>query len=327
MDNEQLYKKTFSLSNTLWDLWCIVSIIGIWPRYIEPQIITTTLLPLPIPDLHPDLSGLKILQFSDLHFQHKTKNTFLKKLSKKILNLKPDIIVFTGDFLCSSQLLEKERLLSFLNSLNAPYGCYAILGNHDYQKYVSIAPNGDYDILDDKAITMRKGWTRLLNTITLTKKTTARAQEVDLNQDLINLLNKTPFKLLHNETTQIPIKNTFLNICGVGEHVLNRCQPNIAFKNYAKEFPGIILAHNPDCTPSLINKPGDIILSGHTHGAQINLPWMWKKFTLMENQSLKRGLQRVHNKKVYINRGIGAIMPFRWFSVPELTLITLEPSV
>lgn len=318
-------KKRFSLSNTLWDLWCITSILGIWPRYIEPQLISTTYLPLKIPKLHSDLKGLKILQFSDLHFQQNTKNSFLEKLSKKIQNCKPDIIVFTGDFLCSATLQDPARLIKFLSTLHAPYGCFAILGNHDYQEYVSIAKNGDYDVIDDQT-TMSKGLKRLLKVPTLTKKTTSRASSVTLHQDLIKLLNQTHFKLLHNETTLIPIKKSFINICGVGEHVLNRCDPKTAFQNYQKEFPGVVLAHNPDAIPQLLDYPGNAILCGHTHGGQINLPWMWKRFTLVENFNFKRGLKQIRNKFIYINRGIGAVMPFRWFSIPELTVITLEPS-
>jgi predicted MPP superfamily phosphohydrolase len=326
MNNHLPIKKRFSLSNILWDIWCIASVIGIWPRYIEPKLISITQLPLKISKLHPSLNHLKILQFSDLHFQKCTSASLLKKLSAKIQSCNPDIIVFTGDFLCSSQLQDPNRLTEFLCSLKAPYGCYAILGNHDYQHYVSITQNGDYDVIDNKSVTMRKGWKRLLSTITLTKRTTPRAAEVPLNNNLVNLLKKTPFILLHNETSIVPIRDTFINICGVGEYVLNRCEPKIAFKNYNKNFPGIVLAHNPDGVPKLLEYPGDIILCGHTHGGQINLPWMWKKFTLLENFNLKRGLKSLRNKTIYINRGVGAVMPFRWFSIPELTLITLEPS-
>ena len=65
-------------------------------------------------------------------------------------------------------------------------------------------------------------------------------------------------------------------------------------------------------------------MCGHTHGGQVNLPWFWKKFTLMENPQLKRGLVRMLDKWIYINRGVGSIMQFRWFAKPEILLLTLE---
>jgi predicted MPP superfamily phosphohydrolase len=103
-----------------------------------------------------------------------------------------------------------------------------------------------------------------------------------------------------------------------------RCLPEIAFKNYDKQYPGIILAHNPDSSALLESYPGEVILSGHTHGCQINLPWMWKKFTKLENMSLRKGFFKVRDKWLYVNRGVGAIMKFRWFSVPEILFLTLR---
>lgn len=316
--------KSISLSKIAWETWCIASFIGIWPRHIEPRLLLTTHLSLKIPKLPKALEGLRILQFSDLHLNENCSDAFLKKLSQKIRKTKPDIIVFTGDFLCSSKLDNPKRLRDLLCTLSAPFGCYAVLGNHDYQDYVSIAPNGNYDVMDKNAVTMRKGWRRLFKTPILTGKVTSQASRVPLKQDLVDLINETPFKLLHNKTTLVPIKDTFLNICGLGEYVLGRCQPDIAFSDYVNKYPGIILAHNPDSVPILERYPGDIILCGHTHGAQINIPGLWKKFTLSENYHLKRGLIQIGGKWVNINRGVGAVMPFRWFSVPELSLMTLK---
>src|ERR1700722_3315000 len=101
-----------------------------------------------------------------------------------------------------------------------------------------------------------------------------------------------------------------------------RFKPDLAFKDYNPAYTGIVLAHNPDCGPELKNYPGDVILSGHTHGGQINLPWLWKRFTLMKNMQYKRGLWKIGNKFMYVNRGIGSVMKFRWFAIPEILLLT-----
>ena len=123
----------------------------------------------------------------------------------------------------------------------------------------------------------------------------------------------------------MPIKGAFLNVCGLGEYILGRSLPEIAFRDYDSRYPGIILAHNPDATPHLKNYPGQVILCGHTHGSQINLPWFAKKFTLLENPQYNRGLFKISdNKWMYVNRGIGSLLPFRWFASPELTLLTLQ---
>lgn len=316
-----LYRNLLPL---LWDLWCLVSIIGIWPRFIEPNLLSVSKIRIKIPGLPPDLNGLKIIQFSDLHLYPKTPIPFLKKIIKKISNQNPDLILFTGDFLCYSVLNEEKKLNEFLNCLHAKYGCYAILGNHDYSSCVSINPEGDYDVIENNKPHLSKAFGRLFTKTTLTKHVTDKAKAIPFNKKLLKLLEKTPFKLLHNETAMIPIKNSYLNICGLGEYIMGRFQPEEAFKNYSMKYPGIILAHNPDTIPHLKKYPGEMIFCGHTHGGQVNLPWLWKKFTLLENMQFKKGLLKVDNKWAYINRGIGSVLPFRWFSPPEILMLTLE---
>jgi predicted MPP superfamily phosphohydrolase len=314
-----------TISNFLWDVFCVTSIIGIWPRFIEPQRLITKKLSLPIQNLPKSLRGLKILQFSDLHLNRSVKKSFLEKLVARVNILKPDLIVFTGDFVCYSAFEEQERLHKLLCQFKAPYGCYAIFGNHDYEEYVSINKEGTYDVIENSGTSsLIRAFKRLFTTTTLTKIISARAQSVPTHSHLVDMLATTPFKLLHNTTIGIPIRDTILNLCGCGEYMLGRFKPQEAFANYNSKYPGIILVHNPDAIPHLKEYPGDVILCGHTHGGQVNLPWFWKKFTLLENMQFKKGLLKLYNKWENINRGIGSVMPFRWFSPPELLLLTLE---
>jgi predicted MPP superfamily phosphohydrolase len=316
--------KSFHLTDKLWDLWCIFSIIGIWPRFIEPNLLVTTRLTLPIPNLPLELKGLKIVQFSDLHINPRLSDSYLKKLQKKIEKASPDIVVFTGDFLCYSLLNCNVRLKKFLNEIQAPYGCYAIFGNHDYEKCVSVNEEGNYDLIDMDSSLISKGFQRLFCPIPLTGNITEPIARLNEHQDLRFLLSETPFQLLNNSNKLIKIRGSALNISGVGEHMMGRCKPEEALRDFDKNYPGIILAHNPDCIPALKNLSGNVILCGHTHGAQVNLPWIWKNFIIMENMEYKRGLFKVENKWVYVNRGVGSVMPFRWFSIPEILVLTLE---
>lgn len=318
--------RPFHLSDFLWDAWCIASIVGIWPRFIEPRLLETNRLTLSISQLPQALQGLKIVQFSDIHLHAGMPDKFLDKLIARINGLKPDIIVSTGDFLCYGKSDSFERLENFLNSLQAPYGCYTILGNHDYEENVSINSNGEYDILTDSGSMIKKGFSRLLKTPILAKRTTSKALKTPPNERLVASLKKTPFKLLHNESTLVPIQNAFLNICGLGEYMLGRTKPLEAFCKYDQRHPGIILLHNPDGIPSIENYPGNLVLCGHTHGGQVYLPGMWRRFTLLENMDFVRGFKQHKNKTIYINRGVGGVMTFRWRARPEILLVTLESS-
>ena len=316
---------SYRKSSLLWDVWCVASIIGIWPRFIEPNTLVTNKHIITIPQLPKQLEGLRIVQFSDLHHSKRTSQRFLDKVYSRIQKLNPDLIVFTGDFICYSSLEKADNLQKFLSRFSAPLGCYAVLGNHDYEKPSFINEKGEYDAtknMKDSAIT--SGFKRLTRDIVLTKTFTTDALNNKLHEELIVLIAKTSFKLLNNETIQIDYKGTKFNLTGLGEYVFGQSKPTEAYKNYNKRYPGIILAHNPDAVPFLKDYPGNLILSGHTHGYQLNLPWMRDKFCVTENRDLVRGLIHYDKKWVYVNRGVGAVLPFRWFSLPEITLFTLR---
>lgn len=312
-------------SQKAWDLGCLLSIVGIWPRYIEPEIICLSRIECPIKNLPFDLDGFRIVQFSDLHLSPSMSDRFLKRMRKKTMNLKPDLIVFTGDFLCYSKIGDKKRLEKFLNGLKAPYGCFAILGNHDYKEPVLVNTNtGEYDVLERKEGDIAAGLNLIFHKPKVLGKSSQAAKEVDFHPELMTLLKKTPFRVLHNEHVLIKVKNSCINIVGLGEHMLGKDHGDSAWKDIDATGPTIALAHNPDTFPSLMNTPADLILSGHTHGAQINLPGLWNHFTLMENPEYKRGLFRKNEKTFYVSRGVGSVFKFRLFSVPEITLFTLR---
>lgn len=315
--------KKRSKGDILWDIGCAASLIGIWPRFIEPNLLKTTHLNLPIPKLSSDLNGFTILQFSDLHIDSRVSDFFLNKIRSRIRQLNPDCIVFTGDFLSCSVLDNPNRLIHFLSDLRAHYGSYAILGNHDYAQFVSVNDAGDYATIKKSSSLISKGFKRLFSQALPTGHIDPHSSLIENHETLLSSLEQTHFELLHNETKTIRIKDSLLNISGLGEYALGKTDPEKAFRKYQHGHPGIVLIHNPDAIPLLKNYPGEIILCGHTHGGQINLPWMWRKFTLMEHPEWKRGLKQWNNRWSYVNRGVGAVIPFRWFSVPELTMFTL----
>ncbi len=72
----------------------------------------------------------KIVQISDLHLGLIVKENRLRKVAEKIKEIKPDILISTGD-LVDGQLDKIERLSYILREIDASYGKYAILGNHE----------------------------------------------------------------------------------------------------------------------------------------------------------------------------------------------------
>lgn len=321
-------KPRYHLADKLWDLWCITSLIGIWPRFVEPNLLKTTHLNIPIANLSPALSSLKIFVFSDLHINNKMPQWILNRLVKKIKDADPDLIFFTGDFLSYSKMDNKPALLKFLTAIpEARYGNFAIAGNHDYNEYLAVNEKGEYDTSNNtnNSSLISKGFTRLFCPPTLNGKVTPQARSTTLHPELLDALASSSFRLLHNETVRLTIKGSTLNICGLGEYMGGHTVPSVAYQNYDDSAPGIILLHNPDAIPLLSNYPGELLLAGHTHGGQINLPWIWQRLAMMEHPRYKRGLLKEKGKHLYISRGVGAIMTFRWFSLPEILIVKLIP--
>ncbi len=80
--------------------------------------------------------GFKIVQFSDLHYLTTMQKKEVDHLVHKINELKPDIVVFTGDLIDSQKEASENDIKDLINSFNkieANVGLYAIKGNHDYE--------------------------------------------------------------------------------------------------------------------------------------------------------------------------------------------------
>jgi len=245
---------------------------------------------------------LKITQLSDLHFSEKVSGYFLAKIRNSILKEKPDLLVFTGDFLFYSELRDEERLLEFLKSLpEAPLGNYCILGNHDYAEFPS-----------EPGLLIKNALKRLVKPVQPTKILSSAA----MHEDLLSLLSETSFKLLHNECITLKTHGKTLNLVGLGEYSLGKMMP----PRLQKADLTITLLHNPDGIRHLPYH-SDLILSGHTHGGQINLPFFRTRFTLMEDPALIKGLVLLDHQHIYVSRGLGSVMPFRFLCPPEIVHI------
>ena len=84
----------------------------------------------------------------------------------------------------------------------------------------------------------------------------------------------------------------------------------------------IALTHSPSNIRILENKGVDLVLSGHTHGGQIDIPFIDRFIhDSYRGQLLKGGLKKFPGTQLYINRGIGtSIIPIRINCLPEVTL-------
>lgn len=307
----------------IWDAWCIASVVGIWPRFIEPSLLYTTHHTLPIGSLPKEFDGVRIIQISDLHHTHGKSKKFLDRVAQKIAECTPDLILFTGDLICYSHIEEPDILQQFLKKLRAPLGTYAIFGNHDYAEFVSLAGDNTYRKVQEQIPPIIKGFYRLFSKPSTTAGDPEVVEPIRPNKDLIALYQESAITVLHNDTIKIGSANAYIQLTGLGDIAAKQCLPHKAFSNVNPQFPTIVLSHNPDSYSQLAYYPGDLLLFGHTHGGQVNIPYIWQKITDIQDKRFKSGLFYLNKRFLYINRGLGAPFSFRWFAPPEITLFTL----
>jgi predicted MPP superfamily phosphohydrolase len=106
----------------------------------EPQLVR---LEIPLSRLPAALDGFTIAQLSDLHYDEHFSAVPIRKAVAIVNALQPDLIALTGDFVtipAFSDYLHNakkgaataETCALAIASLHAPYGVFAILGNHDH---------------------------------------------------------------------------------------------------------------------------------------------------------------------------------------------------
>ena len=262
--------------------------------------------------LPESFDGYRVVQLSDLHVgTWGNDTTFLKDVVDSVNNLKPDLIVFTGDIV-NRESNELTPFISVLSQLKAKDGVYSILGNHDYGDYVDWKNLGDKErnMVKLKDYQRKMGW-RLLNN-----------ESVFLHNGPDSILlvgvenwGEPPFPQYGDLNKALPKEDN-------GLHHQND-------DNYK-----LLLSHNPEHWNQEVSKHTniDLTLSGHTHAMQAMIKigdWKWSPAKYRYEQwggKYSRDNENGEETDLYVNIGSGAVgMPARLLSAyPEITLITLK---
>jgi len=101
---------------------------------------------------------------------------------------------------------------------------------------------------------------------------------------------------------------------------------NATFRGIPENAPCIALSHSPDAVVDAPKKFA-IMLSGHTHGGQVKLPFLGFLIVPSEyGQKFALGLHEYDNKYVFTTNGVGtAMIPARFPYNPEICVIKLVP--
>jgi predicted MPP superfamily phosphohydrolase len=160
------------------------------------------------------------------------------------------------------------------------------------------------------------------------------AGNVDVPERIRRAVAGTSIRFLENEIAEIEVDGMRMAVAGLTDDFttpaaracLNRLTVHARDRAFA-----LLLSHRPDTVLSLnTDHAVDLLVSGHTHGGQVALPWFGPPITL--SQAPRRvcagGLHRVGGQRIYVSRGVGCerghAPRIRFNCPPEVSVLTLR---
>lgn len=205
--------------------------------HVEPTWLAVNRLSLPVRDLPAPLAGLRVAQLSDFHFGPHIPTGYLEGAIERTVAEKPDLIALTGDFIDRgpSHVAAAAKLF---RGLKAPLGVYAVLGNHDFSVH------------------------------------TARGvrRHPELDRRVADALSAEGVTMLRNKSVRVEHNGAGLLVAGVDDLWSGESNPDAALEGTCAKTPRVVLAHNPQSVEQFAKHRADVVLSGHTHGGQIDWP-------------------------------------------------------
>ena len=263
--------------------------------------IKVTHVDLTFTNLPSGFNDYRIVQLSDFHLGGMLKpEKILTKTKRKLDELNPDLILFTGD-LVNNFANEISGLESKLKEISNLADSYSILGNHDYGDYA------DWESMEKK----QANYEAILN-----------AQE------------DAGFQLLNNEHVVLTKGIDSIYLAGVenwGHPPFPQyADLEAAINGIPSDAFTILMTHDPAHWEARVDGKEiiELSLAGHTHGLQWGVKFAGIPFSLAWfTRKTWGGLYKSHNSALYVNTGLGTVgMPWRLDMPGEITVITLKRS-
>ena len=262
--------------------------IGTSGLYVKEYKVTNSSIP-------DSFYGTKIVQISDIHYGRTIKKQELQNMVDKVNQLKPDIIVLTGDLIDKDTMLTDKMatvISDILKQLTATIGKYAITGNHDYKfdKWATIISDSGFMNLNDRYDIIYNNSTK---PIFLGGLSTNTYQKEKTLEEKIKVMN---------------------------DYFATRTEENQnSFPDYK-----ILIMHEPDYVEEVNPENYDLILAGHSHDGQVKLPGIGAVILPNGAKKYHKNYYNLNGTDFYISSGIGTSRyNFRLFNRPSINLYRL----
>lgn len=265
-------------------------------------------------DLPQEFNNYKIVQLTDIHSIR--TNEQIDQIISKIEKQKPNVIFITGDLIDSGyyanqqaehnegKLITVESLtIKFIQKLVQISDVYFVYGNHEMM-LLDEPENNAFKLAIEEA-----GVKILNNKIDYLYK----------GEDKIKLLGLQDPACLYKDEIYSELEG---NSSDKAREILK----DLYLQDNSDAFT-ILLAHRPECFEVYASYNIDLILSGHTHGGMLRLPFIRGIYAHPQGffPDYSYGIYENRNSTMIVGAGIGysGNIHFRVYNLPEIEVINL----
>jgi uncharacterized protein len=144
-------------------------------------------------------------------------------------------------------------------------------------------------------------------------------------EEVSHAFQRSGISVLRNEWTALSLRGEHLYIVGIDDLHTHHHNAERAFRNLP-DGPVVCLSHVPEGADLPEAKRASLILSGHTHGGQLQIPVLTSFLLRRIGMHYVRGRYDLgEGRNLYVNRGLGSTtMPLRYSARPEVGIFTLR---
>lgn len=259
----------------------IIILIILYARYVGTFGFITKEYTLYNEELPSGFDGLKIVHFSDIHYNRAITSSKVDKIVDEINLINADIVIFTGDLIDKDMELKDsdfEYLTDAFSKINAKYGKYAVLGNHDHSKMDEVI-----DVFNNS------GFKYLENS----------------------------YDIIYSQDSE----KIFIGGLGNVSYNLDNLDKTMEYFNSNNDINyKIMLIHEPDISDNIVdNYDVNLILAGYSHNGQVRLPIIGPIYTPPGAKKYYDEHYIIDGTNLYISSGIGvSIVNYRLFNKPSI---------
>ena len=145
-------------------------------------------------------------------------------------------------------------------------------------------------------------------------------------EPLVSLLRARGVRVLRNEGATVERGGAKLWVAAIDDTWTRRDDLTLALRDRPPDATTVLLAHDPQRFDQAADAGANLVLSGHTHGGQVAMPFVYRALNLARlGYRYTVGFYRRGRAVLYVHPGLGTTgPPIRLGVAPEVTILVLR---